>query len=444
MRPVSLPANADGTLSFLDDDLVAEVSRLLEGARRDGRWTKPKRVLFDPGNPEFWAYTVFKTGHPTVEPLAGSGLGAHFAPFRQSHFQFPEEGFYTERSTVLSAVGDLMSTPPNIERSSDRLYRNVAREIFDADVRYANLESILAAKPGRCAGAPESTPVTSATPGQLEALVQHDGAHFDVLHLSNNHTMDFGDEPLAATLRYLDEGAIRALGINQSAEERGTPQVTEHEGIRIGWVAHTYGLNGQPQPADKPWRVNVVEYHTARGADLASVEATIGAARAEGCDLVIVSVHWGAEWECYPLPEQVKSAHRYAEAGADALIGHHPHVIQPVEIYRPDSDPEKAVPIIYSLGNLTPVLSHPATALAMVARLQLSTGHRRGQRRTRISGLRLIPLVTLENGARATAIPELHTLANLVGRTWDADMSAYIDALVFYADRVLGADWRQP
>ena len=115
----------------------------------------------------------------------------------------------------------------------------------------------------------------------------------------------------------------------------------------------TRWLNGNrnPDAPDQP-HVNFFPYPGesggAPGADEAQVLAAIKAARAQ-CDFLVVSIHWGIEYAPAPRPEDVDLAHKMLDAGASVIVGHHPHVLQPVETYR-TADGRNTV-IFYSLGN---------------------------------------------------------------------------------------------
>ena len=207
LRPVSLPISAEGTLDYLPEQLRTSIDTLLAEAKRDRRWDTPQRLKFDPSDPEFWAYAVYKTGNPTRKALPGSGLEDHFAPFAKPEFGLDTGQLEQQTSITLSAVGDLMSTAPELERAQDRLYRHVTEEVFGADISYANLESILTGNEDSRESRVDGTPVTYATFTELESLIRHCGQTYDVLHLANNHTMDFGDESVTATLRVLDDFA---------------------------------------------------------------------------------------------------------------------------------------------------------------------------------------------------------------------------------------------
>jgi poly-gamma-glutamate capsule biosynthesis protein CapA/YwtB (metallophosphatase superfamily) len=170
----------------------------------------------------------------------------------------------------------------------------------------------------------------------------------------------------------------------------------------------------------------------------------IKAARAAGRDLVMLVLHWGAEWEFYPNPKQLGYGNKLAELGADAIIAQHPHVIQPIEIYRPHSDPDKQVPILNSLGNLTPIAAPPYTVVSLVANLRISTGKLNGEKRTMVTGLETTPVACLaeqddDGSMHAALVP----LADLEKMKLERGTRDYVNSIVKYADLVLGPDWRR-
>jgi len=214
--------------------------------------------------------------------------------------------------------------------------------------------------------------------------------------------------------------------------------------IKIGWVAHTWSVNFKPAPEDRPWICDVTPFHTEEKPDTSRIEEQIRQARAEGCDLVILALHWGLEHEFYPHPDQLVWARRFAEAGADAIIGHHPHVIQFTEIYRPERNPDQAVPILYSLGNLTPAYSAPATVLSLIANLRIGTGRLDGEPKTLITGLDLTPVAFVGEKEDDCEFASIVPLEHLNRCPLDADMRAYVNELAEIADFVLGESWRSP
>lgn len=441
LRPVSMPRDARPIMKF-SGPLAADIERRIAEARRDGRWARPKNVKMDPKDPESLAYWLSKSIEPIELPMAGHGLEEHFAPFRQTRFELAPSDFEAEREWTMSLSGDLMCTS-GLDRARDRLYADVADVIFGADIAFANLESTLTESAvGPTEFTAESTPKINLTPQQYETVISHRGRRYDIVQLANNHILDCGDEGVRATLARLQADGIEQVGVNESAEEHGRPQVRELHGLRIGWVSHTFSVNFKPFPPDKPWRVNMTPFHLVPEPDITGIEAQIRAARAQGCDLVIVALHWGLEFELYPHPDQIKWAHRFAAAGADFVVGHHPHVPQPIEIHRPANDPSRSVPILYSLGNLSTLLSHPAMVLSLVARLRIAQGTLAGLRCTRVVGLELVPVALVAEDLDGEESLRLMPVARLDRRPHDARMASYVDDICRLSDAVVGSGWR--
>jgi poly-gamma-glutamate synthesis protein (capsule biosynthesis protein) len=422
----------------------ATVERLTREAVAAGRWRTPEDIELNPKNPLSLAYWLYKSWNPIVRAMPGSGIEERLEPFRRTHFDLAPAGFQVESERTLSVSGDLMCTK-GLDGARDRFYEEVAELVFGADIAYANLESTLtlgAIAPTTFTA--DETPKINLTPAQYETVVSHRGRLFDVVQLANNHILDCGEEGIRTTLARLEADDIEQVGVNETATDAAMPRIVTLKGLRIGWIAHTFSVNFKPFPADKPWMVNMTPMHLVPDADVSGIEAQVRACRQAGCDLVFVSLHWGLEFELYPHPDQVRWAHRFAEAGADAVIGHHPHVPQPVEIYRPASDPSRAVPILYSVGNLTSVVSHPSNVASLVARLRLSTGRLGTLRHTLVTGLELTPVALVSEGAGAESIVRLVPAVKLLETSPDEDMGRYVAEMASYVDVVLGTGWRDP
>jgi poly-gamma-glutamate capsule biosynthesis protein CapA/YwtB (metallophosphatase superfamily) len=442
-RPVDMPRDTRTLLNF-QGDFGAAINRFLAEAD-DGRWDRSIDTVIDPKDPQAVAHWVYKSINPVMRPAQCDALDieALFEPFRQTHFALLPEGFVAEREISLSASGDLMCTP-GLDDAKDRLFLDVEELVFGADIAYANLESTLTT--GEIAPtefSEGSPPMINLTPEQYETLVSHRGRSFDVLHLANNHILDCGEEGIRTTLARLDQDGIAQVGVNRTAEDALHPQIIELAGLRIGWVAHTFSVNFKPFPADKPWIVNMTPFHLVPDPDIGPIERQIRACRNAGCDLVFAALHWGLEFELYPAPQQIDWAHRFAEAGADLVIGHHPHVAQPIEIYRPQRDPDTAVPILYSIGNLSTLLSHPAMVLSLVARIRIAQREYRGRAETRIAGLDLTPVLLVAENGPAADVVRLVPLEKLARSAGPGQMREYVDEVSRYADIVVGAGWRQ-
>jgi poly-gamma-glutamate capsule biosynthesis protein CapA/YwtB (metallophosphatase superfamily) len=442
-RPVDMPRDTRSLLRF-EGEFGAAVDRHLAEAD-DGRWDRSIDILIDPKDPLAIAHWVYKSINPVVRPARcdDHDIAALFEPFRRTRFAILPEGFATEKEITLSASGDLMCTP-GLDHAKDRLFLEVEELVFGADIAYANLESTLTTgeiHPTEfSAGSP---PMINLTPEQYETLTSHRGQRFDVLHLANNHILDCGEEGILTTLARLDQDGIAQVGVNRAEDDARHPQIIELAGLRIGWVAHTFSVNFKPFPPDKPWIVNMTPFHLVPDPDTGPIERQIKACRNAQCDLVVVALHWGLEFELYPAPQQIEWARRFAEAGADLVIGHHPHVAQPIEIYRPKNDPDRAVPILYSIGNLSTLMSHPAMVLSLVARIRIAQGQYRGRHETRVAGVDLTPVALVAEDGRTDDVARLVPLAKLARSTRSGPMGAYVDEVVRYADIIVGADWRE-
>lgn len=442
LRPVGMPRDARPLLNFTGE--FGEAIDAYLGDAADGRWDRPVDILIDPANPQAIAHWVYKSINPVVHGAKRQDIDveARLQPFKHTRFALLPDDFAAETEVSMSVAGDLMCTP-GLDGARDRLFLTVDDLIFGANIAYANLESTLTtgaiAKTEFSAG---ETPMINLTLQQYETLVSHRGRKFDVLHLANNHILDCGEEGIRTTLAALAQDGIAQVGVNPAEADAQNPKITELAGLRIGWVAHTFSVNFKPFPQDKPWIVNMTPFHLVPDPDTAPIEAQIRACRKAGCDVVIAALHWGMEFELYPIPQQIQWAHRFAEAGADLVIGHHPHVPQPVEIYRPQRDPERTVPILYSLGNLSTLLSHPAMVLSLIGRIGFATGHYRGERQTRVSCLDLTPVVLVAEGGAVEDVVRLVPLQTLDRAVTEGEMRAYINDVARFADLVVGEGWR--
>jgi poly-gamma-glutamate capsule biosynthesis protein CapA/YwtB (metallophosphatase superfamily) len=226
------------------------------------------------------------------------------------------------------------------------LFSDVADVFHSADFGFVNMETPVA--PNHSKG---SKPFMFDAPVALPQALKASG--IKIVSFANNHVMDQGWAGFAETRDHLREIGLLFAGSGDTAAQTFQPVMTEANGVKVGWLGMTRWLNGNrnPDSADQP-HVNFFPYPGesggAPGADEAQVLAAIKTARAQ-CDLLVVSIHWGIEYATAPRPEDVDLAHKMLDAGASVIVGHHPHVLQPVETYR-TADGRNAV-IFYSLGN---------------------------------------------------------------------------------------------
>jgi poly-gamma-glutamate synthesis protein (capsule biosynthesis protein) len=325
-------------------------------------------------------YWFSKAREPVRRAVRGSGLERFFAAQRSHVWRLPE-GFAKSATVALSAAGDLMNHP-FLAASSEVLYRDVEALLFDVDLATANLECVVQhSARGELTFDMRSGPPLYMEPDTFDVVAgrRKPGARrpFEVLATACNHTLDYGPEGVDSTIETLRSRDVAFAGINACEGDASHATLVERNGIRLAFVAFTFGLNAHAPPVTRPSIVNVARLdERPERADLAQLEAQLAHARREGADFVIAHLHWGMEYELYPRPEQLELAHHLAERGVDAILGHHPHVLQPSEHYRTRRDPDRVVPIFYSLGNLTNPFSAEHIRRSGVARLELSKGKR--------------------------------------------------------------------
>ena len=228
----------------------------------------------------------------------------------------------------------------------DVLFAQVADIFRQADFGFVNLETPIA--PLHTRG---SKPFQFDAPISLLQSLKFNG--IKIVSFANNHVFDQGHVGFFESLDHLREQGLLFTGAGANAEAAWKPVILEKNGIKIGWLGMTRWLNGNRNPEkDTDPHDAFFPYPDdsggAPGLDEPAVIEAIKSARSQ-CDLLIVSIHWGIEYATAPNPKDVDIAHEMLEAGAAAVIGHHPHVLQPIETYL-THDKRNAV-IFYSLGN---------------------------------------------------------------------------------------------
>jgi poly-gamma-glutamate synthesis protein (capsule biosynthesis protein) len=231
-------------------------------------------------------------------------------------------------SVWIRAVGDIM-----LARGIERQWRGDAglRSLFAPvrsllrapDITFGNLESV-AASASRCQ---DRGILLRSHPNALYALAD---AGFDVVSLANNHAEDCGYKALADTAAHLRELGIEPVGAPGPGWQRPGPLFLTRGGLRVAFLAYSLF---------KPSLMRLDE--DAEGISIVSAQVY---AADRAADLVVVSFHWGVEYQAKPTERQRRLGHLAVDAGADLVLGHHPHRVQGIEVYQ-------GVVIAYSLGN---------------------------------------------------------------------------------------------
>jgi len=205
------------------------------------------------------------------------------------------------------------------EKGFDWPFSLVREYLEKDDFTFANNEVIFTSRKNH---ADKKTNLKAAAP--YAQVYLHSGV--DAVNTANNHAMDFFDEGYADTLAALAACGIPHFGTLYPDTKRAQDRlgVYEVKGIKIGAVGFSY-----PQDSD-----------------VKKIAERIQTLREEGCDLVVVALHWGREVQSSPQSWQFSYARKIIDAGADVIWGHHPHILQQVQFYN-------GKPIFYSTGNFT-------------------------------------------------------------------------------------------
>ncbi|MDD2733973.1 MAG: CapA family protein [Desulfuromonadaceae bacterium] len=261
---------------------------------------------------------------------------------------------------IIHAVGDIMLAgkwaPLLRQKGYDYPFNGVRKELASGDINLANLESPIATS-GREYS--EKKFRFRAEPPVAKAIR---GAGFNLVTLANNHSMDFGGEALTETLQHLSDNDIAWIGAGENLSETRKMALYTIKGKNIAFLAYSLTqpiefFAGQRRPGTAPGYEKMVT-------------ADITNARSQA-DYVIVSFHWGKE-AAGTVPYQRTVAHKAIEAGADVIIGHHPHLLQGIERYKNGI-------IFYSLGNFTFASTSRTADVSAIIRLTLADDRREAE-----------------------------------------------------------------
>jgi len=246
---------------------------------------------------------------------------------------------------IIAAVGDVMM-PESIQsvvvkdtRGYDLLFEKITPDLSTADITFANLETAVDHKAGV-----SGYPRFNARPELLASLKK---AGVNIVSVANNHVMDMGSDGLKRTLDNIESTGLVFIGAGRTKAEAAKIKFLLTRGVNVAFLAYTYGTN-QRLPLRSPDAPGVNILGIDSKTDLARATACVRQARASA-DLVVVSLHWGNEYATSPTAWQRRVASELIEAGADIILGHHPHVLQPIKSYIARDN--RMGLIVYSLGN---------------------------------------------------------------------------------------------
>ncbi|WP_370947454.1 CapA family protein [Amycolatopsis sp. cg5] len=232
-----------------------------------------------------------------------------------------------ETTFSVVATGDVLIHPALTDQAREDakdgefdyrpLFAGIKPVVEKADLAVCHLETPLAEKGGPYSGYPSF----SAPPEVADALKD---TGYDTCSTASNHTLDQGADGIKRTLDKLDETGIKHTGSARTSAEAAKPLILDVHGVKVAQISYAFGFNGIKVPEGKPWLANQI--------DAARIIAAAKAARAAGAEVVLVSLHWGVEYQHEVTDEQRLLAKKLlAEDSISLIIGHHAHVVQPIE-----------------------------------------------------------------------------------------------------------------
>ncbi|MFC9793989.1 CapA family protein [Streptomyces sp. NPDC127584] len=233
---------------------------------------------------------------------------------------------------TLVASGDVLPHDSIIRRAAEDaggdgydfapMLAGVKSVVSRADLALCHMETVYGEEGGPYTGYP-----AFKSPPEVAAALGATG--YDSCSTASNHTLDDGAAGLGRTLDALDRAGVRHAGSARTAEEAARPTLLKAGGATVAQLAYTYDTNGHPLPEGRPWAVQVL--------DERKVIADARAARAAGADVVVVSLHWGTEWQTEPderqlaLGRSLTASRSGGRPDVDLILGTHAHVPQAYE-----------------------------------------------------------------------------------------------------------------
>ena len=255
----------------------------------------------------------------------------------------------------ISLVGDILldaSIRGHIDKQGYAYpYEHVKEYFLNDDLSIGNLETSITLAGEKW---PDKQFSFRSDPKNLPYMKE---AGIEVVSLANNHSLDYGYEGLMDSLNYLEEANIEFVGAGRNIEEAIKTVIIDKNNIKIGILGFSRVVPdvGWWATANRPGLAGAYD------GQLEGALKIIQAAKEE-VDILIIALHWGKELHEEPRIEEIRAAKRMIDSGADVIAGHHPHVLQGIEIY-------KNKPIFYSLGNFIFGSRNDLTANTIIAQL---------------------------------------------------------------------------
>ncbi len=258
------------------------------------------------------------------------------------------------RTLTMLGAGDVLLHPPLWEQATadaravgrsgydfGPIFAGVKPDVSAADLAICHLETPLGEPGGPFSGYPSFN-----VPPQVATAIKDTG--FDTCSTASNHTLDVGEKGVYRTLDTLDAAGVHHAGSYRNAGEQQTPNIVDVRGVKVAQLSYTFGFNGLQRPTGKAWIANLI--------DPAAIIAEARRARSAGAQIVVVSVHWGTEYDFGANADQQRwAAQLLAAPEIDLILGCHAHVVQPFEKINGKW-------VVYGMGNEVARHSDPVDA----------------------------------------------------------------------------------
>ncbi|MEU3187939.1 CapA family protein [Streptomyces sp. NPDC006923] len=254
------------------------------------------------------------SGRPSHHGSAGAG-----GPAAQRGFTLVASGDVLPHDSVISQANE---DADGEGHDFGPMLADVKPVVSGADVAICHMETVYAADGEPYTGYPAFT-----SPPEIAQGLRATG--YDACSTASNHALDDGADGVRRTLDAFDKAGVKHAGSARSAAEAARPALLTAGGAKIAQLAYTYGTNGFPMPDGQPWAVGLINER--------KIVADARAARRAGADVVVVSLHWGTEWETDPDEDQIGLGKKLTASRTggrpdiDLILGTHAHVPQPYE-----------------------------------------------------------------------------------------------------------------
>ncbi len=275
----------------------------------------------------------------------------------------------------IAAVGDILMWHEQIQSARvageprydfSLMFEQVAPYFHRADLVIGNLETTLSGRDKQYQRKNKLTgyPMFNCPIELAHALHK---AGFDVVTTANNHCMDRGIVGLKHTIMMLNQEGLAHTGTFATKNDALRPLVMNVKGVRVGILAYTYGTNFLPVPKEHAYAVSLIR-DAVMVRDVKRLKPLV--------DIILVAMHFGYEFHRQPSKRQQRLTRMLFQAGADVVLGAHPHVLQPAEAIRIEDDfgENKMRFVIYSLGNFisTRMMHDPLTEQSIILRIHVT------------------------------------------------------------------------